>query len=66
MAVLSHYRHHAIIAAAIAVSIYFGIKSFVKWRKRQIRKAMGEGVCVVCGSKIIENKCPNCDTAKVG
>jgi phosphate/sulfate permease len=55
-----------IIAVAIAVLTYFGMKSFVKWRKRQIRKAMGEGICAVCGSKIIKNKCPNCDAAKVG
>jgi len=55
-----------IFAVAIAVLTYFGMKSFVKWRKKQIRKAMGEGVCAVCGSRIIENKCPNCDVAKVG
>jgi Na+/H+ antiporter NhaC len=64
MAVLSHYRHHAIIAATIAVSVYFGIRTFVKWRKKQIRKAIGEGVCASCGTKILEDKCPNCDTAK--
>jgi phosphate/sulfate permease len=55
-----------IFAVAIAVSTYFGIRTFVKWRKKQIRKAIGEGVCAVCGSTIVENKCPNCDTAKVG
>ena len=55
-----------IFAVAIAVLTYFGMKSFVKWRKKQIRKAMGEGVCAVCGSRIIENKCPNCDATKVG
>jgi len=54
-----------IFAIAIAVLTYFGMKSFVKWRKRQIRKAMGGGICAVCGSKVIENKCPNCD-AKTG
>ncbi len=55
-----------IYAAAIAVSAYFGTRSFVKWRKKQIKKAVGEGVCAICGARIIENKCPNCDTAKVG
>lgn len=55
-----------IFAVAIAVLTYFGIKAFVKWRKRKIKKDIGEGMCAVCGAKIIENKCPNCDVAKVG
>jgi len=55
-----------IFAVAIAVLTYFGIRAFVKWRKKQIRKAIGEGVCAVCGCRIIETKCPNCDAAKVG
>ena len=54
-----------IFAVAIAVVTYFGIKSFVKWRKKQIRKALGESICASCGSKIVENKCPICDTRKV-
>jgi rubrerythrin len=53
-----------IFAAAVAVSTYFGIKSFVKWRKRQIKKAIGQGVCAICGAMITENHCPNCDTTR--
>lgn len=50
-----------IYAVIIAVAIYFGVRVFVGRRKRQIQKSVGEGVCVVCGQIIIENKCPNCD-----
>jgi len=53
-----------IFAVAIAVVTYFGIKSFVKWRKKQIQKALGEGMCANCGTKIVENKCPICNTTK--
>ncbi len=52
------------IPIIISISVYFGIKSFVKWRKKQIRKALGEGMCVSCGAKIVENKCPVCDATK--
>jgi len=51
-------------AAAIATMAYFGMRIFVRWRKKQIQKTVGTGICAVCGSKIIENKCPNCDEAK--
>jgi membrane protein implicated in regulation of membrane protease activity len=54
-----------IYSAAIAVLTYFGIRSFVKWRKRQIKKALGEGICAVCGTRVVDDKCPNCDAAKV-
>ena len=55
-----------IFAVAIAVLTYFGIRTFVKWRKKQIQKAIGGGVCAVCGSRMVENKCQNCDAVKVG
>jgi hypothetical protein len=41
--------------------IYFGIKVFVGRRKKLIAKKIGEGLCVVCGEKIIDKKCPKCD-----
>lgn len=50
-----------IYAVIIAIAIYFGVRVFVGRRKRQIQKSVGEGVCAVCGQRIIENKCPNCD-----
>jgi len=50
-----------VYAVAIAVSAYFGMRLFVKKRKQQIQKDVGEGICAVCGSRIIQNACPNCD-----
>ena len=50
-----------IYAVIIAIAIYFGVRVFVGRRKRQIQKSVGEGVCAVCGQRIIKNKCPNCD-----
>ena len=50
-----------IYAVIIAIAIYFGVRVFVGRRKRQIQKSVGEGVCAMCGQRIIENKCPNCD-----
>ncbi len=45
----------------VAVAVYFGMRVFVKKRKQQIQKSVGQGVCAVCGSRIVQNKCPNCD-----
>jgi phosphate/sulfate permease len=52
-----------IYAVTIAIVIYFGVRVFVGRRKKQIRESIGEGVCLVCGQKIIKNKCPNCDNS---
>ena len=53
-----------IYAALIAILLYFAIKVFVGRRKRQIQREIGQGICAVCGAKIAENKCPNCDSDK--
>ncbi|MDE1764998.1 MAG: hypothetical protein KGI27_01860 [Thaumarchaeota archaeon] len=53
-----------VYSVIVAVVTYFGIHMFVKHRKKQIQKAVGEGVCVVCGARINQNKCPNCDGVK--
>jgi phosphate/sulfate permease len=53
-----------IYALIIAILIYFAMKVFVGRRKKQIQKDMGEGICAICGAKIIENKCPKCDSEK--
>ena len=31
-----------------------------------IEKEVGEGICVTCGSKIENHKCPICDRKKLG
>ena len=49
-------------AILIAVLLYFAMKVFVGRKKRQIQREVGQGICAVCGAKIIENKCPKCDS----
>ena len=49
------------IALVIAVLFYFAIRVFVGRRKRQIQKEVGQGICAVCGAKVIDDKCPKCD-----
>jgi hypothetical protein len=50
-----------VYAVLIAIGVYFGMRVFVGRRKKQMQKALGEGICVVCGAKVANNKCPNCD-----
>ncbi|GEM_PF-224107 len=50
-----------IYAVIIAILVYFGIRVFVGRRKKQLLQSLGQGVCAICGAKIINNKCPNCD-----
>ncbi|MDH2907296.1 MAG: hypothetical protein PXX83_04275 [Candidatus Nitrosotalea sp.] len=50
-------------ALVIAVLIYFGIRVFVGRRKRQIQREIGQGICATCGAKIMDSKCPQCDSA---
>lgn len=53
-----------IVAVILAIAIYFGVKVLVGRRKRQIQKSVGAGVCAMCGEKIVDGKCPNCDKTK--
>ena len=53
-----------IYAVLIAILLYFAMKVFVGRRKRQIQREVGEGICAICGAKIIENKSPKCDSDK--
>ena len=41
-----------------------GIRVIVGRRKKMIAKSVGEGLCVKCGEKGINNKCPKCDGQK--
>ena len=52
---------YAVIIVAI---MYFGIKVYVGKRKQSIERDVGEGICMECGSKIFNKKCPNCDNSK--
>ena len=53
-----------IYAIIISILIYFGIKVFVGRRKKLIEQKIGEGLCAVCGEKIIDKKCPSCDKSE--
>lgn len=53
-----------IYAALIVTVMYFVIKVYVGKRKQSIEKDVGEGICMECGSKVFNTKCPNCDHSK--
>ncbi len=48
-------------SALIGVLLYFGIKMYVEKRKQSIENTIPEGICIECGSKITDKKCPKCD-----
>lgn len=48
----------------IGIALFFGIKTFVTYREKSMRKQVGEGYCVECGEKIQSGKCPNCNKSK--
>ena len=50
-----------VYAVFIGILLYFGIKVYVGRKRRMIENDVGEGVCMECGFKIIDKKCPNCD-----
>ncbi|MFQ5497156.1 MAG: hypothetical protein ACE5DU_04640 [Nitrosopumilus sp.] len=53
------------VYAAIIVGImYFGIKVYVGKRKQMIERDVGDGICMECGSRVFDKKCPNCDYSK--
>ena len=48
-------------SAIIVIALYFGVKVYVGKKRQLIEKDVGEGICMECGSKITNKKCPNCD-----
>ena len=50
-----------VYAAIIVIGLFFGIKIFVAKKNQSIRQDVGEGICMECGSKITDKKCPNCN-----
>jgi hypothetical protein len=50
-----------IYAVLIVLGMYFGIKVYVGKRRQLIENDLGKGICMDCGSKIINEKCPKCD-----
>ena len=51
-----------IYAIINSITIYIGIKVIVGRRKKMIAKTVGEGICIKCGEKVTNKKCPNCDS----
>jgi MFS superfamily sulfate permease-like transporter len=49
-------------SSLIGLLLFFGIKVYVHRKKKRIENDIGEGVCMECGFKIINKKCPNCDS----
>ena len=52
------------LAMVIVIIMFFGIKVYVKKRKQSIENDVGEGICMECGSKVLDKKCPQCDYSK--
>ena len=53
-----------VYALLIVIIMYFGIKVYVGKKKQSIERDVGEGICLECGSKILNKKCPNCDNSE--
>ena len=49
-------------SSLIGIGLFFGIKIYVYRKRKMIENDVGEGVCMECGFKIIDSKCPNCDS----
>jgi len=49
------------LAMIIVIFMFFGIKLYVKQRKKSIETDVGEGICMECGSRVYDRKCPKCD-----
>ena len=49
-------------SAIIVIGLYFGIKIYVGKKRQFIMRDVGDGICMECGSKIIDKKCTNCDS----
>lgn len=51
-------------AVIIVILMYFGIKFYVAKRQQLMERDVGEGICLECGAKIHDKKCPNCDSSQ--
>ncbi len=51
-------------AAVLVIIMFFGIKLYVEKRKQSIASDVGEGLCMECGSVVVDKKCPNCDYSR--
>lgn len=49
-----------IYSVIISVAVYVGIKFYVNKRRQSIANDVGQGICMDCGGRILDGKCPNC------
>jgi len=49
-----------IYSVIISVAVYVGIKFYVNKRRQSITNDVGQGICMDCGGRIADGKCPNC------
>ena len=52
-------------SSLLGLLLFFGVKVYVHRKKKMIENDIGEGVCMECGFKIIDKKCPNCDSKNI-
>ena len=48
-------------SALMGIGFFFVIKLYVEQRRKSIENSVGDGICMECGSRIIQAKCPKCD-----
>jgi hypothetical protein len=48
-------------SALIGILLFFAFKMYVEMRRRSFANAVGDGMCMECGSRVIDKKCPKCD-----
>ena len=53
-----------IYAIIIVILLYFGIKVYVGKKKQSIKRDIGDGICIECGFRILDKRCPNCDCSQ--
>jgi hypothetical protein len=53
-----------VYAVIIVILMYFGIKLYVGKKRQAIHADIGEGICMECGSKIINKMCSHCGCSK--
>ena len=53
-----------VYSAIIVIGLYFGVKIYVGKKRQLIEQDVGEGICMECGSKIVNKLCSNCDASE--
>ena len=53
-----------VYAVIIVILMYLGIKVYVGRRRRAIERDVGRGLCMECGSRIVDHRCPRCDAGE--